>query len=72
MREIKNVFVDWISLVSKNEAPAVEQAENKFALFKSKENLNKKDLEEIKKNLEKKDLEEIKKNLKCPFLERKH
>lgn len=60
MREIKNVFVDWISLVSKNEAPAVEQAENKFALFKSKENLNKKDLEEIKKNL------------KCPFLEQKH
>ena len=60
MREIKNVFVDGISLVSKNEAPAVEQAENKFALFKSK------------KNLEKKDLEEIKKNLKCPFLEQKH
>jgi hypothetical protein len=32
-RDIKNVFVDGISLVSKNNTPAVEQAENKFAFI---------------------------------------
>lgn len=61
MRNIKNVFVNGISLVSKNEAPAVEQAENRFALFKNvkkeenkdKEILTKK-IDEILKNLQKK------------------
>lgn len=61
MRNIKNVFVNGISLVSKYEAPAVEQAENRFALFKNvkkeenknKEILNKK-IDEILKNLQKK------------------
>lgn len=62
MRNIKNVFVNGISLVSKYEAPAVEQAENRFALFKTvktikkennKEILNKK-IDEILKNLQKK------------------
>lgn len=61
MRNIKNVFVNGISLVSKYESPAVEQAENRFALFKTvkkednenKENLNKK-IDEILKNLQKK------------------
>lgn len=61
MRNIKNVFVNGISLVSKNGAPAVEQAENRFALFKNvkkeenkdKEILNKK-IDEILKNLQKK------------------
>lgn len=56
MREIKNVFVDGISLVSKEKQPAVEQAENRFALFKTKETSEKKNFE--------KDFEEIKKNLK--------
>ena len=37
-RNLENVFVTWISLVTKNETPAVEQAENKFALFKTKKN----------------------------------
>lgn len=61
MRNIKNVFVNGISLVSKNEAPAVEQAENRFALFKNvkkEENKNKeiltKKIDEILKNLQKK------------------
>lgn len=61
MRNIKNVFVNGISLVSKNETPAVEQAENRFALFKNvkkeenkdKEILTKK-IDEILKNLQKK------------------
>lgn len=47
-RDIKNVFVDWISLVSKNNTPSVEQAENKFALFKTvKKDKNKEKLEKI-------------------------
>lgn len=62
MREIKNVFVNWISLVSKKETPAVEQAENKFALFKTF-NKEKIDLSDIKINLEKYNLQKIKDNL---------
>lgn len=66
MREIKNVFVNWISLVSKKETPAVEQAESKFALFKtinkSNSNINK-DLLDIKINLNKYELQKIKDNL---------
>lgn len=58
-RDIKNVFVDGISLVSKNNTPAVEQAENKFALFKT-----------VKKDLKKEKLEKILKNLKWPWGER--
>lgn len=58
-RDIKNVFVDGISLVSKNNTPAVEQAENKFALFKT-----------VKRNLNKEKLEKILKNLKWPWGER--
>lgn len=58
-RDIKNVFVDGISLVSKNNTPAVEQAENKFALFKT-----------VKKDLNKQKLEKILKNLKWPWGER--
>lgn len=34
-REIKNVFVSGISLVSSKHTPAVEQAESWFALFKT-------------------------------------
>jgi hypothetical protein len=55
-RDIKNVFVDWISLVSKNNTPAVEQAENKFALFKT-----------VKKDKNKEKLEKILINLKWPW-----
>ena len=55
-RSIWNVFVDGISLVSKDNTPAVEQAENKFALFKTV----KKD-----KNIDK--LDKILKNLKWPW-----
>lgn len=62
MREIKNVFVNGISLVSKNETPAVEQAENKFALFKTKQK-EKIDLIDIKINLEKHQINQIKDNL---------
>ena len=61
-RIIENVFLNWISLVSKNETPAVKQAENKFALLKTIKkssdcldielNLNKINLEKIKQNLE--------------------
>lgn len=51
-RDIKNVFVDWISLVSKNNTPAAEQAENKFALFKTvKKDLKKEKLQKILDNL---------------------
>ena len=56
MREIKNVFVNWISLVSKDNTPAVEQAENIFALFKTVEKKDySKKIEEIQKNLKIKD-----------------
>lgn len=53
MREIKNVFVNWISLVSKNNTPAVEQAENIFALFKTveKDKDYSEKIKEIQKNL---------------------
>ncbi|MCP4523983.1 MAG: hypothetical protein GY828_07240 [Candidatus Gracilibacteria bacterium] len=51
-RDIKNVFVDGISLVRKNNTPAVEQAENKFALFKTvKKNKNQERLNKILSNL---------------------
>lgn len=63
MRNIKDVFVNWISLVSKNETPAVEQAENKFALFKTIKKNNSEDLKKIKSNLIKYDLEKISKNI---------
>lgn len=57
MREIKNVFVNGISLVSKDKQPAVEQAENRFALFKVKNTENdeklKKDISDIRENIEK-------------------
>lgn len=36
LTELKNVFVDKISLVSKKENPAVPKASTKFALFKTK------------------------------------
>lgn len=55
-RDIKNVFVDGISLVSKNNTPAVEQAENKFALFKT-----------VKKDFKKEKLEKILSILKWPW-----
>ena len=55
-RNIWNVFVDGISLVSKNNTPAVEQAENKFALFKT-----------VKKDLKKEKLQKILDNLKWPW-----
>mgnify|MGYP000530687435 CR=1 FL=1 len=62
-REIKNVFVQGISLVSKNESPAVEQAENKFALFKTVKKDNSEQLKKIKSNLNKSKWKEISKNL---------
>lgn len=68
-REIKNVFVNGISLVSKAETPAVEQAENKFALFKTKQKDYKEDLKKIRSNLNKSKWSEISKKLKCPFVE---
>jgi len=55
-RDIKNVFVDGISLVTKDNTPAVEQAENKFALFKT-----------VKKNKNKEKLNKILSNLKWPW-----
>lgn len=70
MRIIKNVFVNGISLVSKKEKPAVKQAENGFALFKTKSNnwfLSSQEwqkiFEEIKKNFLKSDIKKIKNNL---------
>lgn len=65
MREIKNVFVNGISLVSQNETPAVEQAENTFALFKTvtRKEYNE-NLEKTLKNLERRKLEKISDNLK--------
>lgn len=62
-REIKNVFVQGISLVSKNESPAVEQAENKFALFKTVKKDNSEQLKKIKSNLNKSKWKEVSKNL---------
>lgn len=53
MRELQNVFVDWISLVSKNETPAVAEAENKFALIKTKQKDFKLEYSIILKNLNK-------------------
>lgn len=61
-REIKNVFVQGISLVSKNESPAVEQAENKFALFKTKKN-HSNYFKAIRTNLNKSKWQRISKNL---------
>lgn len=61
-REIKNVFVQGISLVSKNESPAVEQAENKFALFKTKKD-HKKELNKIRHNLNKSTWKKIWRNI---------
>jgi len=55
-RDIKNVFVDGISLVTKDNTPAVEQAENKFALFKT-----------VKKNKDQERLNKILSNLKWPW-----
>ena len=55
-RNIWNVFVDGISLVSKDNTPAVEQAENKFALFKT-----------VKKDKNKEKLNKILYNLKWPW-----
>lgn len=55
-RNIWNVFVDGISLVSKDNTPAVEQAENKFALFKT-----------VKKGKDKDKLDKILNNLKWPW-----
>ena len=55
-RDIKNVFVDGISLVTKDNTPAVEQAENKFALFKT-----------VKKNKNQERLNKILSNLKWPW-----
>lgn len=63
MRNIKNVFVNGISLVSKNEAPAVEQAENKFALFKVRQKDYTSEILEIKKNINKFYIKQIKKNI---------
>lgn len=37
-RDIKNVIVDGISLVTKDYTPAVERAETRFALFKATPN----------------------------------
>ena len=61
MKEIKNVIVEWISLVSKNETPAVEQAENKFALFKTKKKDN--SLSKLKLDVLKMSLNKIVKNI---------
>ena len=55
-RDIKNVFVDGISLVTKDNIPALEQAENKIALFKT-----------VKKNKNKEKLNKILSNLKWPW-----
>lgn len=62
MRDLTNVFLNWISLVSKSETPAVEQAENKFSLFKTVQKQD--DLLEIKLNLEKANILKVKENLK--------
>jgi len=51
MREIKNVFVEWIALVSKKNKPAVEKAETKYAIFKI--SIPKEKIKKIKDNLEK-------------------
>lgn len=69
MRKIKNVFVNGISLVSKNETPAVEQAESGFALFKIKEKDFSEDIQKTKNNILKSEIQKIKQNLKCPFME---
>jgi hypothetical protein len=61
-RIIENVFLNGISLVSKNETPAVEQAENKFALLKTVKKNS--DIIDIQLNLNKFNIEKIKQNLK--------
>jgi len=57
-KNISWVVVDKISLVSKNEKPAIEKAETKFSIFKSFNFTNKKDdcfeiLDKIEKKLQK-------------------
>lgn len=56
-RIVKNITVNWISLVSKAQTPAVEKASVKFALWKTTK-LNKNNLE---------DLKQIRENLKKTF-----
>jgi hypothetical protein len=68
MRVVKNIFVNGISLVTKDKAPAVEQAENKFALFKVKENSSNEDLTKIRISLQKNTLKEIENNIKNVLL----
>lgn len=64
-RNLKNVTVNKVSLVTKDERPAVEKAETKFSLFKTfnvfKKNNDNDRLESIKKTLLKKvnDLENV-------------
>ena len=51
-RQVSNITVEWISLVSKSNTPAVEQAENTFALFKTmKKNPNNEILNKILENI---------------------
>lgn len=63
-RNLKDVFVNGISLVSKNETPAVEQAESKFALFKTVKKNHNEELKKIRSNLNKSEWGEISNNLK--------
>ena len=65
-RKIADVIVDKISLVTKDELPAVEKAETKYSIFKSfrffkKSNGNLERLDKIKEILDKKvnDLENV-------------
>jgi len=50
-RNIKDVVVDKISLITRGKKPAVEMAENKFAIFKVAKNkkLSKKAIERLEK-----------------------
>ncbi len=61
IRDLSNVIVSGISLVSNAETPAVPKATTKFALLKT---VKKNSLQEIKKNLKILKIYKIKKNLK--------
>lgn len=63
VRELENVTVDKVSLVTKDHKPAVEKAESRFSIFKifKKSRFNLEKLEKIEEILKSKD-EKWKKN----------
>ena len=54
--QLKNVFVDKLSLVTKSENPAVPKATTKYALFKTKKNNNLEKIEVVISKLQRDDI----------------